>query len=407
MAKALTALAVERARPGTARREVPDGLLRGLYLVLQPSGARSWAVRYRHRGAPRKLTIGPWPAIDLATARDLGAKALRRVAEGDDPAAEKTARRAGTADTVEHVLADYIARHVRRKRTGHEIERMLRRDVEWRWRGRKIQDITRRDVIALADAIEARGAPIMANRTFEAVRTFFNWCRAKDIIAGPSPCEGVKPPGDERHRDRVLTDDELRLIWSACDVVKWPYGPQVRLLILTGCRRTEIADLRWSEVDVEGRMLRLPRERVKNDRAHEVPLNTPALAVLGRIPNSRSDFVFPSETSASSASSFSRAKRRFDAAILAATGGAIPHWTFHDIRRTVASGMARLGINLPVIEKCLNHQGGSFGGIVGIYQRHSFTDEKRAALEAWGRFVTTLVTDAPAGNVVDMRRETV
>jgi integrase len=331
----------------------------------------------------------------LATARDLGAKAFRRVAEGDDPAAEKRVARATTSDAFEHVLADYIERHVRRKRAGYEIERMLRRDVESRWKGRRIQDITRRDVIAMADAIEARGAPIMANRTLQAVRTFFNWCKSKDIIA-TSPCDGVKPPGEQQHRDRVLGDDELLAVWNACDVVKWPYGHQVRLFILTGCRRDEIADLRWSEVDLEERVLRLPRERVKNDRAHEVPLSNTALAVLERMPRSKNGFVFPSEMVDSSSRAFSRAKRRFDAAIMAATGEAIPHWTFHDIRRTVASGMARLGINLPVIEKVLNHQSGSFAGIVGVYQKHSFAEEKRRALDAWANFVTSLVEDKPA-----------
>jgi integrase len=406
MAKALTALAVEKAKSGTARREIPDGLLRGLYLVLQPSGARSWAVRYRHHGAPRKLTIGPWPAIDLATARDLGAKALRRVAEGGDPAGEKSVRRTTTSDAVEHVIADFIERHARQRRTGREIERILRREVEPYWKGRRIQDITKRDVIALVDAIEQRGAPIMANRTFGVVRVLFRWCVDKAILTA-SPCAGVRAPGTARHRDRILTDAELQLVWNACDVVKWPYGPQVKLLILTGCRRAEIADLHWSEVDVEGRMLRLPRERVKNDVAHDVPLSAAALAILVRIPRSKAGLVFPSETGSTPASSFARAKRRFDAAITAANGKVIPKWVVHDLRRTVASGMARLGINLPVIEKCLNHTSGSFAGIVGVYQRHSFSDEKRAALEAWGRFVTSLVTNAPAGNVVDMHREAV
>jgi len=395
MAKALTALAVEKAKPGTARREIPDGLLRGMYLIVQPSGAKSWAVRYRHRGTPRKFTIGAWPAIDLATARDLGAKALRRVAQGDDPAGEKIAARAAS-DSVEHVIADYIDRHVRRKRTAREIERILRREVEPRWKGRRVQDIAKRDCIALVDAIEQRGAPRMADRTFETVRGFFNWCKAKDILIGPSPCDGVKPPGEKRQRDRVLTDAELRLVWNACDVVKWPYGPQVKLLVLTGCRRAEIANLRWSEVDLEGRMLRLPRERVKNNVAHDVPLSTAALSVLERIPHGRNDLVFPSENGATPASSFARAKRRFDKAIAAANGEAIRAWVVHDIRRTVASGMARLGINLPVIEKVLNHSSGTFKGIVGVYQRHEFADEKRAALETWARKVEALVEGTPA-----------
>jgi integrase len=389
MAKKLTNLAVEKAKPGSTRREVPDGLLRGLYLIVQPSGARSWCVRYRHRGTPRKLTIGSWPAIDLATARDLGAKALRRAAEGFDPAGEKVATRAVTFDSVEHVIDDFIKRHAKRKRTAKELERILRREVEPRWRGRRIQDIAKRDAIALVDAIEARGAPAMAARAFSVVRTLFRWCVQKDIVAA-SPCAGITA-GAARHRDRVLSDDELRRVWIACDAIGSPCDAIFRLLILTGCRRAEIANLRWSEVDLEGRLIKLPRERVKNDRPHEVYITDMALEVLERVPRGNpSDRVFPSY-------SFGRAKELLDRAIAAANGGtAIPPWRTHDLRRTVATGMARLGINLPVIERALNHVSGSFGGIVGVYQHYSFADEKRRALETWAAFVKSLVDGMPA-----------
>jgi integrase len=404
MARALTALAIEKAKPGTARREIPDGLLRGMYLVVQPSGVKSWAVRYRHRGVSRKLTLGAWPAIDLATARNLGAKALRRVAEGADPAAEKQdTKRLTVADSVEAIIADYIGRHVRQQRTARETERILKREVEQLWKGHRIQDISKRDIISLIDAIEQRGAPIMARRTFAIVRAMFSWCLDKDILSA-SPCAGLRPPGEPRFRDRVLTDAELTRVWRAADVIGPPYGPQLKLLMLTGCRRAEIADLRWTEVDIEGRTIRLPRERCKNDTAHEVPLSDQTLAVLESIPRGRTELVFPSATGRTSTAKFSKAKSLLDAVIAKDGGGDMPAWVVHDLRRTVASGLARLGINLPVIEKVLNHSSGSFAGIVGVYQRHSFADEKRAALEAWGRFVTTLVYDAPADNVVGMRR---
>jgi len=408
MAKALTALAVEKAKPGPARREIPDGLLRGLYLIVQPTGAKSWAVRYRYRSAfPRKLTIGPWPAIDLATARDLGAKALRRVAVGDDPAAEKQdTKRITVADSVEHVIADYIGRHVRQQRTARETERILKREVEAAWKGRRIQDIAKRDVISLIDAIEQRGAPIMARRTFAIVRAMFGWCVDKDILSA-SPCTGLKPPGQPRFRDRVLTDVELTRVWRAADIIGSPYGPEIKLLILTGCRRAEIAELRWSEVDVEGRMIRLPRERCKNDTAHDVPLSDQALTMLASIPRGKSELVFPSANGRTSTAKFSKAKSCLDAAIAKDGGGVMPAWVVHDLRRTVASGLARLGINLPVIERCLNHRSGSFAGIVGVYQRHSFAREKRAALEAWARFVTALVENRAPDNVVGLRREAV
>jgi integrase len=393
MAKALTALAIEKAKPGTARREIPDGLLRGMYLVVQPSGVKSWAVRYRHRGVSRKLSIGAWPAIDLATARKLGAKALRRVAEGGDPATEKQdTKRLTVVDSVEAIIADYIGRHVRQQRTARETERILQREIMSVWKGRRIQDISKRDIISLIDAIEQR-APVMARRTFAIVRAMFAWCVDKDILSA-SPCAGLRPPGEPRFRDRVLTDAELVRVWRAADVIGHPYGPQLKLLILTGCRRAEIADLRWSEVDIEGRMIRLPRERCKNDTAHEVPLSDQARAVLESI-SGKSELVFPSANGRTSSAKFSRAKTSLDAAIAADGGAAMPAWVIHDIRRTVASGLARLGINLPVIERILNHRSGSFAGIVGVYQHHSFSEEKRRALEAWGRFVTSLTEGKP------------
>jgi integrase len=356
---------------------------------VQPSGVKSWAVRYRHANKTRKLTLGSWPAIDLATARDLGSKALRRVAEGYDPAGEKIAKASLATDIVEHVIDDFIRRYVQHKRTAYEIERILRLDVVPRWRGRRIGDITRRDVIALVDAIEERGAPVMACRTLDAVKSMFGWCVSKDIVS-ISPCAGISA-GRSHQRDRVLSDAELRLVWNAAGVISPRYGAIFRLLILTGCRRGEIADLRWSEVDLDMRLIKLPRERVKNDRPHEVYLTDMALAVLEpflRVRNS--DRVFPS-------GSFGGAKALLDAATAAGNPGTpVPAWRTHDLRRTVATGMARLGINLPVIERTLNHVSGSFGGIVGVYQHYSYADEKRRALEAWAAFVKSLVGGTPA-----------
>jgi integrase len=182
----------------------------------------------------------------------------------------------------------------------------------------------------------------------------------------------------------------------------------VQLLILTGQRRDEVANMRWSELDLEKRLWTLPKERSKNDTAHEVPLSDAVLSVIGRLKKiaGKPGFLFTT-TGEAPVSGFSRAKNRLDALVLSGlhgeATGPTPHWTLHDLRRTAASGMARLGINLPVIEKILNHTSGSFAGIVGVYQRHSFADEKRAALETWGRFVEHLVTGESAANVVRLR----
>jgi integrase len=218
-----------------------------------------------------------------------------------------------------------------------------------------------------------------------ATRKMFAWAVARDIIAA-SPCAGVKPPSPEQPRDRVLNDDELRLVWLAADQIGWPFGPLVQLLALTGQRRDEVARMRWEEIDLENRLWTLPTERTKNNKRHEVPLSVPAVDILKSAPRlAGSDLIFTTN-GATPVSGYSKAKRALDALLAPDT----PHWTLHDLRRTCASGMARLGINLPVIEKVLNHASGSFAGIVGVYQKHSFADEKRRALEAWGRHIQKL-----------------
>jgi integrase len=397
----LTVRSVETIRPSAERREIPDGIMPGLYLIVQPSGAKSWAVRYRHQGQPRKHTIGSFPTVDLKTARLLGGKALRAAAEGRDPGREKMQSRAAKADSIDRVVEDFLERHVRRSnrpRSAQETERLLRLHVLPRWRGRTVHEITRRDVLDVLDRVVDGGAPIAANRALAAVRKLFNWCVAQDILSA-SPCAGVKPPTAERSRDRVLSDDELRLVWQAADQVGWPFGPLVQLLALTGQRRDEVGRMQWSEIDIEKRLWALPAGRVKNSQLHQVPLSDAALDVLKGAPQiAGSPFVFTTNGIAPS-SAYSKNKRRLDALL----PSDLPAWRLHDLRRTAASGMARLGINLPVIEKVLNHASGSFAGIVGVYQRHSFADEKRQALERWGAFVADM-TSKDVVKLQDARR---
>jgi integrase len=399
----LTIRALEAVKPGPERREIPDSLLPGLYFIVQPTGARSWAVRYRHQGVSRKHTLGGYPTIDLKAARALGGKALRAAAEGRDPGREKIQARATKADSVDRIIEEFLDRHVRRSnrlRTAQETERLLRQHVLPRWRGRMVHEITRRNVLDVLDRVVDGGAPIGANRVFAATRKFFNWCVARDIIA-VSPCAGVKPPTAERARDRVLSDDELRVVWAAANKLGGTFGPLVKLLALTGQRRDEVAGMRWDELDLDARLWTLPAGRTKNDKPHDVPLSGAAIAVLKSVPRvTDSPFVLTTNGGAP-ASGYSKNKRRLDALLSAD----IPAWRLHDLRRTCASGMARLGINLPVIEKCLNHVSGSFAGIVGVYQKHSFADEKRHALEAWGSFVAALVESKPTSKVLRLREK--
>jgi hypothetical protein len=263
MAHALTARTIETIKPGPARREIPDRHLPGLYLVLQPSGARSWAVRYRLGGRTRKHTIGAWPVFDLKAAREAAAKALRAVAEGRDPGREKIAARNERPDTVESIAKQFIEMHCRRvnrPRTIESTQTLLNLHVLPRWRQRLVKDVTRRDVLELLDHIVASGRPVAANRVLHATKKMFSWAMARDIIAA-SPCAGVKPPTLEKSRDRVLSDSELRDIWLAADKLGGSYGALVKLLILTGQRRNEVGAMRWSEIDQGARLWTLPPEK--------------------------------------------------------------------------------------------------------------------------------------------------
>jgi len=393
MARALTIRAVETTKPTQKRRELPDRHMPGLYLVVQPSGAKGWAVRYRHAGTTRKHTLGAYPAIDLKTARDLASKALRAVAEGRDPGREKMQERAAKPDTVGTVAQQFIERHCKRSnrpRTARETQRLLDLHVLPHCRTRLMRDITRRDVLDLLDRVVDEGKPIAANRTFSAVRKMFNWAVARDII-NTSPCAGVRPLTAERSRDRTLTDSELRDVWHAAVKMGGPFGTLVQLLVLTGQRRDEVGQARWSEIDLDRRMWTLARERVKNDTPHDIPLSKAAVAILQALPRIGSEYVLTTNGEAPS-SNYAKNKRRLDSLL----PPDMPLWRLHDLRRSTASGMARLGINLPVIEKVLNHSGGSFAGIVGVYQKHTFSDEKRQALEAWGAYVERLITGKTA-----------
>lgn len=445
----LTQVVIESAKPKAARYELPDALVPGLRLVVQTSGAKSWAVRYRHGGAPKKVVLGPMaPTIDgaepeptmgapltLKGARQVARDQLRVLATGVDPAAQKrVAKRqareeaADDRDLVRTVSDQFLERYLKpRAKPGYyaSTKRILDKDVLPLWGGRKVQSITRRDVLDLLDGVVARGAAVQANRVLAAVRKLFAWAVSRDII-NASPVVGVKAPTPEKSRDRVLTDDELRWLWLAGAEVAYPWGQFARTLILTGARRDEVAGMRRSEVSAEGTWT-IPAERVKNGRAHVLPLPTQAVTTLSSVPRvlvpkadkdvpahkGVRDLVFTT-TGRSSVSGYHKGKERLDAAMLAIAQReakergedpadvTVDPWTFHDVRRTLASGMAGLGIALPVVEKVLNHVSGSFGGIVGVYQRHEYAEEKRVALERWATHVEGLASGAPS-NVTPMK----
>lgn len=415
MPTVLTAQSVLRIKPDPRLRlEIADAALPGFYLIVQPSGVKSWAVRYRHADRSRKLTLGRYPVFGLSEARDRAREALQAITTGRDPCGEKREKRSAVrAVTPERDLVSaqaelFIARHVRpklRAKSAAEVERRFRKYVLPQWGARRVREIERRDVIELLDGIVDAGAPISANRTLATLKTFFGWLVDRSVLEA-SPCARVKPPAAETTRDRVLSDDELALVWRGAERLGGPYGDFVRMLVLTAQRREEVGGMRRSEI--RGDVWSIGAERMKGGVAHDVPLARPALELLAAIPVASGDFVFTFNGD-TPLRHYAGAKQKLDLTIsaLAEEQRTDPpaHWTFHDLRRTAASGLARLGFPVNVIESVLAHRAGEVSGVAAVYNRHTYLPEKRRALEAWGRHVAGLAGGAPADNVRLLRRE--
>jgi integrase len=411
--KKLTDLFVARAKPpARGRVEYFDAAFGGLALRVTDRGHKSWSLHYRIAGRLRRLTLGNYPALIPVQARREAQRALDRVREGVDPAEEKRAQRSDvprgslSTDAFGALVEDYLVRLQKNTApsTYREARRILGRDVVPAWRNRAIGSIARGDVNRILDAIVARGADVHANRVLTRVRALFNWAVERGRIPS-SPIAGMKPPTKERPRDRVLSDDELRWLWQGCDVIEWPFGPLVKLLLLTAQRRDEVAGMEWREVDLKRCAWTMPAEKSKNNRAHEVQLSEAALQILKLAPRTGDNLIF-TMTGSTPVSGFSRAKNRLDAEMLAAKRkelgkkcDAIAPWILHDLRRTAATGMARLNLPPHVVDKVLNHVSGTIRGVAAVYNRFEYIEERRVALEAWGRFVMILVTPERA-NVV-------
>lgn len=405
-ARALSAKSVEALKPDPAKRlEIPDAALSGLYLVVQPSGVKSWALRYRFAGKSAKLTLGRWPLMNLAAARAAAAAAVDEVAHGRDPSAAKKATKAAQKegqlserDKVRTLVEQYDRRHLTGLRRGSEVRRYLDRFAVEPWGERNIQTITRRDVIELLDSIVDSGRKTTANRVRAYLSKFFNWAVEREILE-VAPTTGVRAPAKEVTRDRVLSDEEVRWFWRACERVGQPWGPLGQMLLLTGQRLNEVAQMAEGELR-PGNLWHLAAERTKNKRAHDVPLSEAALAVLARVERiaGQPGYIFTT-TGTSPVSGFAKGREhlaRAMADVAAEERGQpvqIPRWTFHDLRRTAATGMARLGVPVRVTEAVLNHVSGTGGGIVAVYQRHDFAEEKRQAIEAWGQFVAKIMAE--------------
>ena len=401
---------VEAARPHPEKDVyIWDTSLRGFGLRVTPKGAKSYVLQYRVDGAPaRRTTIGvhgsPWTPH---TARKEADRLLVVVRRGIDPVEE--AREARRREKVLNFTANcdlfvdlYLSSNW--PRTWPEAMRVLENIAKPRWGKKGLTTLKRTDMVKLMDDYADR--PAMRKQTHSVLRKLFNWAVDRGDIE-VSPLAGMKAPKAVPSRRRVLAQEELICLWKATEQARWPWGPYVRLLILTMQRRIEVAEMDWAELDLEARTWTLPSERAKNGQPHVVPLNDLAVRELEAIGPRERGLVFTT-TGSTPISGISKAKRALDTAMLeimtarrteagknpAATH--LPGWRLHDLRRTGATGLQALGIPIEVTEAVLNHISGTRAGVAGVYNLYSYHAEKRAALEGWGRKLSRLVAGLPA-----------
>jgi integrase len=402
MPRGLTDLAIKNRKPGPERQEIPDEGCSGLYLIVQPSGHKSFAVRFRFQGKPKKLSLG---TMSLAAARKAATAALHEAKEGHDPTLAKkqakTERRTIEATTFRLVAERHMTLVAGMRRDGDKVTfggnirtaarrlRDLERAILPTLGHRPVVEIKRSEIVALLDRIELESGPVAADRALALIRRILNWHATRADNFAPPVIKGMaRTSTKERARSRTLTDDEIRAIWHSEEPGAFP--ALVRFLLLTGARRAEAACMRWEEIDGVNWVLPASRNKTKVDLVR--PLSAAALSVLesqGRY----CPFIFSKGRKA--ISTFSRDKVAFDAAV------GVASWRIHDLRRTARSLMSRAGINSDHAERCLGHV---IGGVRGTYDRYEFYQEKARAYDALAALIER-IANPPKGNVTPLRKK--
>jgi integrase len=382
-----------------------DDEIKGFGLRLREGGAGRWIVQFRNnKGEQRKLTLSQIPLGSVDQARAAAERAIRNIADDRDPQAEKVALRKSreiekfkVSDLLKLYLPD--AKERLRASSYDEVERHLQ--IIWApIHGVAVGVLDARRLALELDKIAKARGPITANRARSSLSAMMGWGIEKGRVDNNPVVNVAKALKREPKRDRVLTDEELADVWACCG--DDDFGRIVRLLILTAARREEVAGARWPELDLARGAWQLPAERVKNGRAHLLPLPSSAIAILQTVDRREKRELLFGEGEGSFAG-WSKSKARLDDAIAARRQKiaaeaeiepvSMPPWRIHDLRRSAATGMARLGISIAVIERALNHVSGEFKGIVAVYQRHDFQREVAEAFSAWAAHVGNLTTE--------------
>lgn len=396
MAERLSDAKIKALRaPDAGQLEFADSVVPGLRVRIGKSGVRTFILRKRVAGKVRNVTLGrhgPRFLIDDARRK---ARALLSDIEAGLGVPKPEAKGEIAGQTIRAMLPRYLAAKRKkglRARSLDDVKRLLEGNVLPELGDRLADTVTRRDVSILIDRIAERSVS-RARATHAQLRAFYNWALPELDRLPANPCIAARCPPAPAARERVLDDRELAALWQIAQAEPAPWGPALALLILTGARRSEVFGAEWAEFDLACKLWTIPAARSKNGEAHTVPLSEAALAVLGRIlPDEASGKAFAARGKPDrGASGFSKMQARFraelDRALEREEG---PHWQLHDIRRTVATGLQRLGVAWEVNEAVLNHLSGARSGVAGIYQRHRWETEKRDALDRWASHVLGL-----------------
>jgi integrase len=393
--------------PGIQDRIFFDDDVGGFGVRVRDSGAKTWLVQYDFGRKTEKITLGPIEAQSAAKARAAAKDVLAAVRLGRNPAAEKRTAKAKVAETFGALLPRYLE-HKRvelKPRSFQEVARHLEMHAQ-ALHARALDAIDQRAAaMLLARIAETRGRTA-ANRVRASVSAYFSWLM-KEGLASSNPFANTNKAPENASRDRTPIDSELAEIWRACEDNQ--YGAIVRLLMLCGARRDEVAGLRWSEVNLDDALITLPPERTKSRREHEIPLSAAALAIIQAQPHRDGrDHIFG--RGEGGFSDYSSSKRELDARILAARqavmkkGKAVPMpaWTLHDFRRAVSTTMhEKLGVAPHIAEECLGHT--TFRqGTASVYNRSSYRSEKRRALDLWAAHLCVAI-EGTGAKVLSLR----
>lgn len=406
--------------PAGKRIQVWDAIQPNLCARVTDKGRISFVVVRRPSGGAKIVwtVLGAYPTMSLAEARAAARDALAALSEGKHPNEAKAARQRAAqeaaqqqrAGSFEAIAELFIKQHLARLRTGKAVEALIRNRLVPALGARPIGDIRRRDIIALVEKVAtggiiapgrsraANGGEYAARHVLATLSKLFNWAITRDIEGlDANPCSGIKTAdllGPAKARDRVLSDDELRLIWQAAEAMKpGPIPVLYQVLMLTGQRLREISDARWSEIDLKNSMLTVPAERMKGKTAHSVPLTPAIIALLSDMPRYQGgDFVFSTTLGKRPVSGFSKAQDRMRRAVEQLANASVPHWQIHDIRRSVRTGLSITGATPFIAEQVIGHRQ---SGVHAVYDLHKYDAEKRDALMKWEARLLRIVAPGP------------